>query len=81
MVSPTISNVREGYDRLLDMESFGGKIRDTEDEFKGAEFPGRGNEADVRLRLCEPLYAARLGDAHLSRRCYHELKRLGVRIS
>ena len=29
---------REGYDRLLDMESFGGKIRDTEDEFKGAAF-------------------------------------------
>ena len=29
---------REGYDRLLDMESFGGKIRDTEDEFAGAEF-------------------------------------------
>lgn len=29
---------REGYDRLLDMESFGGKVRDTEDEFKGAEF-------------------------------------------
>ena len=23
---------------MLDMESFGGKIRDTEDEFKGAEF-------------------------------------------
>ena len=29
---------REGYDRMLDLESFGGKIRDTEDEFKGAEF-------------------------------------------
>jgi succinate dehydrogenase/fumarate reductase flavoprotein subunit len=29
---------REGYDRLLDMESFGGKIRDTEGEFKGAAF-------------------------------------------
>ena len=29
---------REGYDRLLDLESFGGKIRDTEDEFVGAEF-------------------------------------------
>ena len=29
---------REGYDRLLDMERFGGKIRDTEDEFAGAEF-------------------------------------------
>ena len=29
---------REGYDRLLDLERFGGKIRDTEDEFAGAEF-------------------------------------------
>ncbi len=29
---------REGYDRLLDLESFGGKVRDTGDEFKGAEF-------------------------------------------
>ena len=29
---------REGWDRLLDMESFGGKIRDTEDEFVGADF-------------------------------------------
>lgn len=29
---------REGYDRLLDMESFGGKIRDSEGAFKGAEF-------------------------------------------
>ena len=29
---------REGYDRLLDLERMGGKIRDTEDEFAGAEF-------------------------------------------
>lgn len=29
---------REGYDRLLDIEHYGGKIRDTEDEFKGADF-------------------------------------------
>ncbi len=29
---------KEGYDRLLDLEEFGGKIRDTEDEFRGAEF-------------------------------------------
>ena len=28
----------EGWDRLLDLESFGGKIRDTDDEFEGAEF-------------------------------------------
>jgi len=29
---------REGYDRLLDMEAMGGKIRDSGDEFAGAEF-------------------------------------------
>ena len=29
---------REGYDRLLDLEAMGGKIRDHEDEFKGARF-------------------------------------------
>ena len=29
---------REGYDRLLDLEKMGGKIRDTKDEFRGAEF-------------------------------------------
>ncbi|GAG38771.1 unnamed protein product, partial [marine sediment metagenome] len=28
----------EGYDRLLDLEKMGGKVRDTEDEFVGAEF-------------------------------------------
>ncbi|MGI5970703.1 MAG: FAD-dependent oxidoreductase [Oscillospiraceae bacterium] len=29
---------REGWDRLLDVEAMGGKIRDTEGEFKGADF-------------------------------------------
>jgi succinate dehydrogenase/fumarate reductase flavoprotein subunit len=29
---------REGWDRLLDIEAMGGKIRDTADEFKGADF-------------------------------------------
>lgn len=29
---------REGWDALLDIERMGGKIRDTEDEFKGAAF-------------------------------------------
>ena len=29
---------REGYDRVLDMEKMGGKIRDTEDDFAGADF-------------------------------------------
>jgi len=29
---------REGYDRLLDLEKMGGKVRDTDDEFVGAPF-------------------------------------------
>ena len=29
---------REGYDRLLDLENMGAKVRDSEDEFVGAEF-------------------------------------------
>jgi len=29
---------REGYDMLCELEKMGGKIRDTEDEFKGADF-------------------------------------------
>lgn len=29
---------REGYETLLELEEMGGKIRDTEDEFKGSEF-------------------------------------------
>ena len=29
---------REGYDRLLDLERYGAKIRDTDDEFVGADF-------------------------------------------
>ncbi len=29
---------REGWDRLLDLEAMGGKIRDSDDEFAGAEF-------------------------------------------
>lgn len=29
---------REGYDRLCDIEKMGGKVRDTQNEFKGADF-------------------------------------------
>lgn len=29
---------RESYDRLLDLERYGAKIRDTDDEFRGADF-------------------------------------------
>ena len=35
---PLYITCRESYDRLLDIEKMGMKIRDSEDEFKGAEF-------------------------------------------
>ena len=69
----------EGYDRLLDLEHFGGKIRDTEDEFKGAEF--RDDETkfmfayDYRNRFTLRVWGSTFKPA-LTR----ELKRLGVRV-
>ena len=43
---------REGWDRLLDIESRPrAKIRDTDDEFVGADFRDDEDEAALRLRL------------------------------
>ena len=52
---------REGYDRLLDLESFGGKIRDTEDEFKGAEFRDDKTKLMFAYDYKNKLYDPRLG--------------------
>ncbi|HYE09699.1 MAG TPA: FAD-dependent oxidoreductase [Patescibacteria group bacterium] len=70
---------REGYDRLLDIERMGGKIRDTEDEFKGAEF------RDERTKLMfaydyENKYTIRIWGSTFKPAMYNELKRLGVKI-
>jgi len=35
---------RECYDRLLDLEDYGAKIRDTDDEFRGADFRDEGTK-------------------------------------
>jgi len=68
---------REGYDRLLDMESFGGKIRDTEGEFTGAEFrddaTGLLFAYDYRSRFTLRVWGTTFKPA-----LYRELKRLGV---
>ncbi|MBW2031105.1 MAG: FAD-binding protein [Deltaproteobacteria bacterium] len=37
---------REAYDALVELEEMGGKVRDTEDEFKGAEF------RDEKTKFC-----------------------------
>lgn len=70
---------REGYDRLLDMESFGGKIRDTDDEFKGAEFRDEETKLmfayDYRSR-----YTLRVWGSTFKPALYKECKRLGVKI-
>ena len=70
---------REGYDRLLDMESFGGKIRDTEDEFAGAEF--RDDETKLMFAYdYENKFTIRVWGSTFKPALYKELKRLGVKI-
>lgn len=70
---------REGYDRLLDLESFGGKIRDTEDEFAGAAFRDETTKLmfayDYKNRFTLRVWGSTFKPA-LAR----ELKRLGVKI-
>ena len=70
---------REGYDRLLDMESFGGKIRDTEDEFKGAEF--RDDETKLMFAYdYENKFTLRVWGSTFKPALYKELLRLGVKV-
>ncbi|HWR60989.1 MAG TPA: FAD-binding protein [Clostridia bacterium] len=70
---------REGWDRLLDVESFGGRIRDTEDEFVGAEF------RDDRTKLMFAYdytnrYTVRIWGTTFKPALYKECKRLGVKV-
>lgn len=70
---------REGWDRLLDMESFGGKIRDTEDEFKGADF--RDDETKLMYAYdYKNRYTLRVWGTTFKPALVKEMKRLGVKI-
>lgn len=70
---------REGYDRLLDMERFGGKIRDTEDEFKGAEF--RDDETKLMFAYdYANKFTIRVWGSTFKPALYKELLRLGVKV-
>lgn len=70
---------REGYDRLLDMEFFGGKIRDTEDEFAGAEF--RDDKTKLMFAYdYKNRFTLRVWGSTFKPALYRELKRLGVKI-
>lgn len=70
---------REGYDRLVDMERFGGKIRDTDDEFAGAEF----RDEKTKLMFAydyENKFTLRVWGSTFKPALYKELRRLGVTI-
>lgn len=70
---------REGYDRLLDLESFGGKIRDTEDEFAGAQF----RDEKTKLMFAydyKNKFTIRVWGSTFKPALVKELKRLGVRV-
>ena len=70
---------REGWDRLQDMERWGGKIRDTEDEFAGAAFRDEKTKLlyayDYRSR-----YTLRVWGTTFKPAMVREMRRLGVRL-
>lgn len=70
---------REGYDRLLDMESFGGKIRDTEGEFVGADFRDEATGLMFAYDY-KNKFTLRVWGSTFKPALYKELKRLGVMI-
>jgi len=70
---------REGYDRLLDLEKMGAKIRDTEDEFKGAEFRDE-NTKFLFAYDYENRFTLRVWGTTFKPALFQECKRLGVKI-
>jgi succinate dehydrogenase/fumarate reductase flavoprotein subunit len=70
---------REGYDRLLDIEKMGGKIRDTDDEFKGAAF--RNEESKLMFAYdYENKITLRVWGTTFKPAMYKEMKKLGIKI-
>lgn len=70
---------REGWDRLLDIEKMGGKIRDTHDEFKGADF----RDEDTKLMFAydyKNRFTLRIWGTTFKPAMTRELKRLGVKV-
>ena len=70
---------REGYDRLVDLERMGGKIRDTEDEFKGAEFRDEKTKFLFAYDY-ENRFTLRVWGTTFKPALYKECKRHGIKI-
>ena len=69
----------DGWDTLLDCEKMGVRIRDVEDEFKGAEF----RDEESRLMFAydyENRHHVRVWGHNIKPSLYKEMKRLGVEI-
>lgn len=70
---------RDSYDVLLELEKMGMKVRDTKDEFKGAEF------RDEKTKLLfaydyESKHCIRIWGTGMKPSLYKECKRLGVKL-
>jgi len=75
----TYINCREGWEALLDLEKMGMKIRDTEDEFRGAPF------RDEKTKLLyaydyDTRHTIRIWGTGMKPALYKECKRLGVKM-
>lgn len=73
----TYISAREGYDTLLEMEKMGGKVRDTNDEFKGAPF----RDEETKLLFAydyNARFVMRVWGSTFKKALYDELKRLNV---
>lgn len=69
----------EGWHRLKDMEAFGGKIRDTEGEFLGADF--RDDRTGLMFAYdYKNKFTLRVWGSTFKPALYRELKRLGVKV-
>ena len=72
----TYIQCRESYDAVLELEQMGMKIRDTEEEFKGADF----RDEATKLLFCYDYrnkYSMRIWGKRMKPSLYRECKRMG----
>jgi len=70
---------REGWDRLLDLEAMGGKIRDTGDEFRGADFRDEATKLLFAYDY-ENRFTLRVWGTTFKQALFGACRQLGVRI-
>lgn len=70
---------KESYEALLDLEEWGVKVRDTNDEFKGVPFRDGATKLLFSYDYVNK-YAIRIFGAKLKPAIYKEMKRLGITI-